>query len=85
MTRDPELQELIDIDRWKMAPEERALAGKVLIDIAQKHYPSVETLEVRNSDSLDFHNVYVSSIRDALKDAFTAGVTAGMRANGSVS
>ena len=70
MNRDPELQELLD---------------KVLIDITQRHFPSVETLEVRNSDSLDFHNVYVSSIRDALKDAFTAGVTAGMRANGSVS
>ena len=70
MTRDPELQELLD---------------KVLIDIAQRHFPSVETLEVRNSDSLDFHDVYVGSIRDALKDAFTAGVTAGMGANGSVS
>ena len=62
MTRDPELQELLD---------------KVLIDIAQKHFPSVETLEVRNSDSLDFHDVYVESIRDALKDAFTAGMVAG--------
>ena len=61
MTRDPELQELLD---------------KVLIDIAQKHFPSVETLEVRNSDSLDFHDVYVGSIRDALKDAFTAGMGA---------
>ena len=66
MTKDPELQELLD---------------KVLIDIAQKHFPSVETLEVRNSDSLDFHDVYVGSIRDALKDAFTAG----MRSNGSLS
>jgi hypothetical protein len=62
MTRDPELQELLD---------------KVLIDIAQKHFPSVETLEVRNSDSMDFHDVYVESIRDALKDAFTAGMVAG--------
>ena len=70
MTRDSELQELLD---------------EILIIIAKEHFPSVETLEVRNSDSLDFHNVYVSSIRDALKDAFTAGVTAGMGANGSVS
>ena len=62
MTRDPELQELLD---------------KVLIDIAQKHFPSVETLEVRNSDSMDFHDVYVESIRDALKDAFTAGMVVG--------
>ena len=62
MTRDPELQELID---------------KVLIDITQRHFPSVETLEVRNSDSLDFHDVYVGSIKDALEHAFFAGMGAG--------
>ena len=62
MTRDPELQEILD---------------EVLIDIARKHFPSVETLEVRNSDSLDFHDVYVGSIRDALEHAFTAGMVAG--------
>ena len=61
MTRDPELQELID---------------KVLIDITQRHFPSVETLEVRNSDSLDFHDVYVGSIKDALENAFLAGMGA---------
>jgi len=61
MTRDPELQELID---------------KVLIDITQRHFPSVETLEVRNSDSLDFHDVYVGSIKDALEHAFFAGMGA---------
>ena len=70
MTRDSELQKVLD---------------EILIIIAKAHFPSVETLEVRNSDSLDFHDVYVGSIRDALKDAFTAGVTAGMRANGSLS
>ena len=61
MTRDPELQELLD---------------KVLIDITQRHFPSVETLEVRNSDSLDFHDVYVGSIKDALEHAFFAGMGA---------
>ena len=48
---------------------------KILTQIAQKHFHSVETLEVRNSDSMDFHDVYVESIRDALYDAFTAGRT----------
>ena len=48
--------------------------NSVLTNIATKHFPSVETLEVRNSDSLDFHDVYVESIRDALKDAFIAGM-----------
>jgi hypothetical protein len=61
MTRDPELQELLD---------------KVLIDIAQRHFPSVETLEVRNSDSLDFHDVHVGSMKDALEHAFFAGMAA---------
>ena len=66
MTRDSEIQKVLD---------------EILILIAKEHFPSVETLEVRNSDSLDFHDVYVGSIRDALKDAFTAG----MRSNGSLS
>ena len=48
---------------------------KILTEIAQQHFPSVETLEVRNSDSMDFHDVYVESIRDALCDAFIAGKT----------
>ena len=61
MNRDPELQELLD---------------KVLIDITQRHFPSVETLEVRNSDSLDFRDVYVGSIKDALEHAFFAGMGA---------
>ena len=51
---------------------------KILTQIAQKHFPSVETLEVRNSDSMDFHDVYVESIRDALYDAFIVGNTSKM-------
>ena len=60
MTTDTEIKKVVD---------------DLLISIAQKHFPSVETLEVRNSDSLDFHEVYVESIRDALKDAFIAGMS----------
>ena len=51
---------------------------KILTQIAQKHFHTVETLEVRNSDSLDFHDVYVESIKDALYDAFIVGITSGM-------
>jgi acyl carrier protein len=36
----------------------------------------LETLEVRNSDSLDFHDLHVVSIQDALEQAFDAGVKA---------
>lgn len=60
MTTDTEIKKVVD---------------DLLISIAQKHFPSVETLEVRNSDSLDFHEVYVESIRDALKDAFITGMS----------
>ena len=61
MTRDSELQKVLD---------------EILILIAKEHFPSVETLEVRNSDSLDFHDVYVGSIKDALEHAFFAGMAA---------
>jgi hypothetical protein len=41
-------------------------------EIAQRHL-GVETLVRRNSDSLDFHDIDVSSIRAALDAAFEAG------------
>ena len=44
--------------------------------ITQKHL-FIETLETRNSDSLDFHDVAVWSVRDALEAAFKAGVELG--------
>ena len=44
--------------------------------IAEKHL-FIETLETRNSDSLDFHDVAVWSVRDALEAAFKAGVELG--------
>lgn len=44
--------------------------------IAQKHL-RIETLETRNSDRLDFHDVAVWSIRDALEAAFKAGAEFG--------
>ena len=37
----------------------------------------IETLETRRSDSLDFHDVAVWCIRDALEAAFKAGVERG--------
>ncbi len=33
----------------------------------------LKTLDVRNSDSLDFHDIHVSQLRDALKHAFLEG------------
>ena len=45
---------------------------ELLAEIAKKHL-NLETLETRNSDSLDFHDVAVWAIKDALQDAYEAG------------
>jgi hypothetical protein len=44
--------------------------------IAQKHL-NIETLETRKSDRLDFHEVAVWTLRDALEAAFKAGAVLG--------
>ena len=51
----------------------------ILTLIAQKHL-GIETLETRKSDSLDFHDVAVWCLRDALEAAFNAGVEQGRKA-----
>ena len=48
----------------------------LLLEIASKHFHGVVTLDTRNSDSLDFHDVAVWSIRAALEEAFAAGQAA---------
>ena len=48
----------------------------LLLEIATKHFHSIETLETQNSDRLDFHDVAVWAIRAALKAAYAAGVAA---------
>jgi hypothetical protein len=50
----------------KAAPE------ALLAALAQRHL-GIETLAIRNSDSLDFHDVAVWAIRDALEAAYQAG------------
>ena len=51
----------------------------LLTQIAQQHL-GIETLETRKSDSLDFHDVAVWCLRDALEAAFNAGVEQGRKA-----
>jgi len=46
---------------------------QLLSQIAQQHL-GIETLETRRSDSLDFHDVAVWCLRDALEAAFIAGI-----------
>ena len=50
----------------KPAPE------AMLAELTLRHF-GVETLATRNSDSLDFHEVAVWAIRDALEAAWQAG------------
>ncbi len=49
---------------------------QILTDIALKEL-KIPTLELRGSDSLDFHEVAIASLAEALALAFKAGQTAG--------
>jgi uncharacterized protein DUF6900 len=51
----------------KPAPE------ALLLEITLKHFPNIETLETRNWDRLDFHDVSIWSIHDALAATYAAG------------
>ena len=53
-----------------------AARDSLLMEIAERHL-FLETLETRNSDSLDFHDTAVWAIRSALEAAFEAGRCAG--------
>jgi hypothetical protein len=46
---------------------------QIFADIAKLKL-HISTLETRNSDRLDFHEVSVASVREALEAAFNAGV-----------
>ncbi|MBW6494351.1 MAG: hypothetical protein K0B16_07305 [Burkholderiaceae bacterium] len=59
----------------RTAPAE-APSEALLLEIATRHFHSIETLETRNSDRLDFHDVAVWAIRAALVEAYAAGVAA---------
>ena len=52
---------------------------QLLTQIAQSKL-GIESLETRKSDSLDFHDVAVWFLRDALEAAFNAGVEQGRKA-----
>ena len=39
----------------------------------------IETLETRGSDRLDFHDVSVESLREALEAAYNAGIEKGRK------
>ena len=51
---------------------DEAARDALLLEIAERHL-FLETLETRNSDSLDFHDSAVWAIRSALVAAYEAG------------
>ena len=59
----------------KTAAPAKTPSEALLLEIATKHF-RLETLETRNSDRLDFHDVAVWSIRATLEAAFAAGQAA---------
>ena len=60
----------------KRKPTSDAARDALLTEIAERHF-FLETLETRNSDRLDFHDVAVWAIRSALEAAYEAGRRAG--------
>ena len=57
-------------------PTPSAQRDAVILEIAQRLF-RLETLETRNRDRLDFHDVAVWALRAALEEAFEAGRRAG--------
>jgi hypothetical protein len=57
--------------------ENQELLQKILTGIAEKNL-GIVTLEAQNSDALDFHDLAVWQIKEALQDAFIAGMQTGM-------
>lgn len=44
-----------------------------LLNIAQKYFVGLETLETQSSDELDFHDVAVWNLKGALEESYKAG------------
>jgi hypothetical protein len=70
--RDPAWNERYAAER---AATVRAIARAVL---------GIETLETRSSDRLDFHEVAVWGVRQALEQAYREGHAAGLKAGGDI-
>ena len=68
----------LDNDFGMECPKCGASDEQLFTAIAKKHL-SIETLATRRSDSLDFHDVAVWCVRDALEAAYKAGFEAGKK------
>jgi len=63
----------------KTATQAAQQLDQLLARIAQEHL-FIETLETRNHDRLDFHDVGVWCVKSALMAAYQAGLAAGQNA-----
>ncbi len=53
-------------------PDPTTTRDALILNIAQRQF-NIETLETRNQDRFDFHDIAVWAIREALAEAFEAG------------
>lgn len=51
----------------------KKLKDKELLGLARKAVPGLQTLQTRNSDRLDFYEVSVGSLTEALREAYERG------------
>ena len=65
----------------KQTPQVNQALETLLQQIALDHL-FIETLQTRHRDSLDFHDVGVWCVRDALQAAYEAGIAEGRRQAG---
>ena len=56
----------------------KGLSDKRLLELARKAVPGLETLQTRNSDRLDFYELAVWNLVDALRAAYELGMGGGM-------
>jgi hypothetical protein len=60
----------------KKRPSKKEPTVNELLAAIAKEQLHIDTLETRNSDSLDFHDVAVWSVKAALEAAYRAGLAA---------
>jgi len=71
----PQIEDQIMTQVTKTKPAAAAAPEALILDIAPRHF-FVETLETRNRDRLDFHDIAVWAVRAALNEAYAAGLAA---------
>ncbi len=77
----PKAREIHLGDQHADATSDDATAEQTVAEIARRIL-HIDTLDTRDSDALDFHELAVWAIREALLQAHAAGVAAAARASG---